>query len=357
LATNESDAFLYPLFFFAFFAPSVQKCKIEIEYGFQRLSLIPKGLDRFVRNLSDFGENSVAVYFIQFPMKKARIAVKMGDALIHSVMRESRQVNGFFVQAITMTSILRFCGGSGMFLDGLTELICPVLALFTRLGQRWFAIMNRNVILIVVALVVVLAIAVVFGRGLLPGGETSVVSGTAGEVASDVTNPSASSAGQSYASAMAPLVEQFQQWQAGPIAQRAEALEAKMENAGALSNLTYGNFLLLYLQAQATGRNDLAMDWVVQETISPSLQPIYETIVADSAALMTSINELSPPADLAEHQDRLIQCLDYENKRSQAIVDVLSGTSSITVPARSTNPCAALEPSIEAIDSFVVANP
>lgn len=130
-----------------------------------------------------------------------------------------------------------------------------------------------------------------------------------------------------------------------------------MENAGALSNLTYGNFLLLYLQAQATGRNDLAMDWVVQETISPSLQPIYETIVADSAALMTSINELTPPADLAEHQDRLIQCLDYENSRSQAIVDVLSGTSSITVPARSANPCTDLGPSIEAIDSFIVANP
>jgi hypothetical protein len=217
--------------------------------------------------------------------------------------------------------------------------------------------MNRNVILIAVTLVVVIIVAIVFGRGLLPGGETVVVPGTAGETASGAANPSTSSAGQSYASAMAPLLEQFKQWQAGPIAQRTEALEAKMENAGALSNLTYGNFLLLYLQAQATGRNDLAMDWVVQETISPNLQPIYEMIVADSAALMTSMNELTPPADLAEHQNRLIQCLDYENRRSHAIVDVLSGTSSITVPARSTNPCADLEPSIEAINSFVVANP
>jgi hypothetical protein len=217
--------------------------------------------------------------------------------------------------------------------------------------------MNRNVILIAVALVILIVVAVVFGRGLLPGGETAAVSGTAGEAVREDANPSTASAGQSYGGAMASLLVEFEQWRAGPIAQRAEALEAKMENAGALSNLTYGNFLLLYLQAQATGRNDLAMDWVVQETISPSLQPIYEAIVADSAALMTSINELTPPADLAEHQDRLIQCLDYENKRSQAIVDVLSGTSSVTVPARSTNPCADLEPSIEAIDSYAAANP
>jgi hypothetical protein len=217
--------------------------------------------------------------------------------------------------------------------------------------------MNRNVILIAVALVVVIVIAVVFGRGLLPGGETAVVPGVTGETASGTAIPVMASTEQGYGGAMAPLLVTFRQWQAGPIVQRTEALEAKMENAGALSNLTYGNFLLLYLQAQATGRNDLAMDWVVQETISPRLQPIYEAIVSESAALMTALNGLTPPAELAEHQDRLIQCLDYENKRSQAIVDVLSGASSITVPARSTNPCAGLDPSIEAIDSFAAANP
>ncbi|MBX2999259.1 MAG: hypothetical protein KF893_12165 [Caldilineaceae bacterium] len=216
--------------------------------------------------------------------------------------------------------------------------------------------MNRNVILIAVALVVVIVVAVVFGRGLLPGGQTAIVSGTTGETATDAANPAAANPGQGYGDAVSPLLISFREWQAGPIAERTEALEAKMENAGALSNLTYGNFLLLYLQAQATGRNDLAMDWVVQETISPRLQPIYEAIVNESAALMGAMNQLTPPAELAEHQDRLIQCLDYENRRSQAIVDVLSGTSSITVPARSTNPCADLEPSIEAIDNFA-ANP
>jgi hypothetical protein len=216
--------------------------------------------------------------------------------------------------------------------------------------------MNRNVILIVVALIVVIVLAVVFGRGLLPGGETVEVAGTAGEVAGNVDSLATNSE-QGYAGAMAPLLDQFAQWQAGPIAQRTEALATKMENAGALSNLTYGNFLLLYLQAQATGRNDLAMDWVVQETISPKLQPIYEAIVSDSATLMAAMNELTPPADLTEHQTRLIQCLDYENRRSQAIVDVLSGTNSITIPERASDPCANLEPSIEAIDSYAVANP
>jgi hypothetical protein len=214
--------------------------------------------------------------------------------------------------------------------------------------------MNRNVILIAVALVVVIVIAVVFGRGLLPGGETAVTPETAGEVVAEEGNPAATNADTSYAGAMSTVLVSFEQWQSGPIAQRAEALETKMENAGALSNLTYGNFLLLYLQAQATGRNDLAMDWVVQETVSPKLQPIYEAIVSDSTTLTTAMNGLTPPAELAEHHNRLIQCLDYENQRSQAIVEVLSGESSITVPARSTNPCADLETSIEAIRS---ANP
>lgn len=159
--------------------------------------------------------------------------------------------------------------------------------------------MNRNIILIAVALIVVIVVAVVFGRGLLPGGEPAAVSDAAGEVVTGEGNLPAASADQGYAGAMSTVLDGFEQWQAGPIAQRTEALETKMENAGALSNLTYGNFLLLYLQAQATGRNDLAMDWVVQETVSPKLQPIYEAIVSESAALMDSMNGLTPPADLA----------------------------------------------------------
>jgi hypothetical protein len=82
------STFLYPLFFFA--PLRFKSAKIEIE----------------IRIYEDGWQ-------------------KMGDALTYSVMRETRQVNRFFVQAITMALILRFYRGSGMLSYHLTQAVWP----------------------------------------------------------------------------------------------------------------------------------------------------------------------------------------------------------------------------------------
>lgn len=229
---------------------------------------------------------------------------------------------------------------------------------------------QRNIV--VIALVLLAAVVVlIFGRGLLSnlgpaiqdaantevqgnaGVEGNEVDGnTDGNTAVDNANLSAD---QIYARDVSPLVDQMTAWHEGPVAERAAALEEKMET-GALSTLTYGNFLLLYLNAHAAGRNDLAMDWIASETVGPRLQPIYETIAADSAATSESLSAMTPPAALAETQQRLLQCLQYETQRSQAIYDVLAGTGTVTVPERSTDPCATIDDDLTAMRNFVAAN-
>ncbi|MBI1294397.1 hypothetical protein GC175_05500 [bacterium] len=230
---------------------------------------------------------------------------------------------------------------------------------------------QRNIV--VIALVLLVAVVVlIFGRGLLSNlgpavqdaanataeAEGNADGSTAGEntagenTAVDNANLSAE---QIYARDVSPLVDQMVAWHEGPVTERATALEEKMET-GALSTLTYGNFLLLYLNAHAAGRNDLAMDWIASETVGPRLQPIYETIAADSAAISESLSVMTPPGGLAETQQRLLQCLQYETQRSQAIYDVLAGTGTVAVPERSTDPCATVEDDLTAMRDFVAAN-
>lgn len=210
---------------------------------------------------------------------------------------------------------------------------------------------------IVIAIVLVAgAIFLIFGRGLLQG--VLPTSGTPGISTSDeaqVDNSNLTSE-QAYAQTMGPALEQVKAWRNGPIAERTDALAAKLDTTGPLSNLTYGNFLLLYLNAQAAGTQDLAMDWIVSETVSPKLQPIYETIATDSTAIAAAITDVPAPAELSEPQNRLLQCLNYEGERAQQIVDILMGNSSASVPERSSDPCATVDADIEAIDSFISAN-
>lgn len=212
-------------------------------------------------------------------------------------------------------------------------------------------------IVVVIALVLVVgAVVFIFGRGLLervaPATETAGIS-AADEAQIDDANLTAE---QVYAREMRPILDQFKAWQSGPIAERSETLATKLEASGPLANLTYGNFLLLYLNAQAAGSNDLAMDWVVSETVSPKLQPIYELIVSESAAVSTAMTGITPPAELSDPQNRLLQCLHYESQRSQLIVDILVGNSSASVPERSHDPCAQIDADVAAIDGFISAN-
>jgi thiamine-monophosphate kinase len=78
--------------------------------------------------------------------------------------------------------------------------------------------------------------------------------------------------------------------------------------------------------------------------------------VQDSAAISESLSVMTPPAALTETQQRLLQCLQYETQRSQAIYDVLAGTGTVTVPERSTDPCATVEDDLTAMRDFVAAN-
>lgn len=213
--------------------------------------------------------------------------------------------------------------------------------------------MNQKLLAIVavVVLVVVVAVALIFGQGLFTTEEATVTNGdieSAPVVAVDPDQP--------YTERMAPVLQEFTAWRNGPIAERAVALEAKMENAGALSNLTYGNLLLLYLKAQASGKTDVAMDWVVQETIAPTLQPIYERIISEGQTLSVALNANTPPDEVAEHQQALLQCIDFEVTRSQTIVDVLTGVNNASVPERTTDPCTGVEANLEAMEAYVAAN-
>ncbi len=210
---------------------------------------------------------------------------------------------------------------------------------------------QRNIV--VIALVLLVAVVVlIFGRGLLSN---------VGPAVQDAADPAAVaenadlSAEQSYARDVAPVVAQTEAWKDGPLAERAVALEEKMES-GALSTLTYGNFLLLYLNAQAAGKNDQAMDWIAQETVGPRLQPIYNSIATESAAISQSLTAVTPPADLGETQQRLLQCVQFENQRSQAIADVLAGTSTVEVPERTGDPCATLDADLQAMNEYIEAN-
>jgi hypothetical protein len=161
---------------------------------------------------------------------------------------------------------------------------------------------------------------------------------------------------QEYPQAINAVIDQYRQWRAGPIAQRAEAMETKMENAGALSNLTYGNLLLLYLKAQSSGRSDMSMDWIIFETVAPKLQPIYEEIVVSGAALATFLNGSTPPADLADQHNILAGCINGEVSRSQEMIEVFSGNRTATVPERMSDPCTQVEPAIEQIQAYVRGN-
>ena len=220
---------------------------------------------------------------------------------------------------------------------------------------------QRNIV--VIALVLLAAVVVlIFGRGLLSNFAPAVqdaANATAEANSADGNTAAVDntdlSADQIYARDVSPLVDQITAWHEGPVAERATALEEKMET-GALSTLTYGNFLLLYLNAHAAGRNDLAMDWIASETVGPRLQPIYERIATDSAAISESLSVMTPPTTLTETQQRLLQCLQYETQRSQAIYDVLAGTGTVTVPERSTDPCATVADDVAAMRDFVAAN-
>ena len=168
---------------------------------------------------------------------------------------------------------------------------------------------QRNIV--VIALVLLAAVVVlIFGRGLLSNFAPAVqdaANATAEANSADGNTAAVDntdlSADQIYARDVSPLVDQITAWHEGPVAERATALEEKMET-GALSTLTYGNFLLLYLNAHAAGRNDLAMDWIASETVGPRLQPIYETIAAESAAISESLSAMTPPAALTESEFR-----------------------------------------------------
>jgi hypothetical protein len=211
-------------------------------------------------------------------------------------------------------------------------------------------------IIVIIALVLMVGVVVfIFGRGLLQDATpaTEPVGSASGEAQSNSANLTVE---QVYARDMEPVLTQFKAWRSGPVAERTETLATKIEGSGPLANLTYGNFLLLYLNAQAAGRSDLAMDWVVLETISPKLQPIYEMIVTESAAISAAMANITPPAELSDPQNRLLQCLNYENQRTQIIVDILAGNSSASVPERSSDPCTQIDADVEAIDGFINAN-
>lgn len=215
---------------------------------------------------------------------------------------------------------------------------------------------QRNIV--VIALVLLAAVVVlIFGRGLLSNFAPAIQEAAreAEDSAENAADNANLSADQIYARDVAPLVEQITAWQTGPLAERTTALEEKMET-GALAQLTYGNFLLLYLNAHAAGKNDMSMDWIASETVGPRLQPIYEGIATQSAAISESLSVLAPPAALAETQDRLLQCLQFENQRSQAIVGVLAGTGSIEIPEISGDPCKSLDADLTVVRDFVAAN-
>ena len=148
--------------------------------------------------------------------------------------------------------------------------------------------MDRKLIplLVAVPLLFIIVAYLIFGRsGPMANSEDAGTDSSA----------SAPSAEQSYAQDMGATLDQLNAWRTGPITQRTEILAQKMENAGALSNLTYGQILLLYLKAQASGRSDLGMDWIIQGTIAPTLQPIYESIVTDGTALASALGAAPPP--------------------------------------------------------------
>ncbi|MCB0115714.1 MAG: hypothetical protein KDD84_16555 [Caldilineaceae bacterium] len=216
--------------------------------------------------------------------------------------------------------------------------------------------LQRNVVLM--ALVVLAAVIVlIFGRNLLSNLGPAVQE--AANATAEAENAGADNADlgvdQAVAQEIAPLVDQLTAWYEGPIAERTVALEEKMES-GALSQITYGNFLLLYLNAHASGKNDMAMDWIASETVGPRLQPIYEAIASQSADISASLSAATLPDSLAETQSRLLQCLQYENQRSQAIVDVLTGAGSVEVPERAADPCASVEEDLAAMRDIVAAN-
>jgi hypothetical protein len=95
------------------------------------------------------------------------------------------------------------------------------------------------------------------------------------------------------------------------------------------------------------------MDWIIYETVAPRLQPIYEEIAASGATLASFMNESTPPAEVADHHNRIAQCINSEVSRSQAIVDVLAGNSTATVPERTADPCIQVNGSVEAIQTFI----
>ena len=209
--------------------------------------------------------------------------------------------------------------------------------------------MDRKLIplLVAVPLLFIIVAYLIFGRsGPMANSEDAGTDSSA----------SAPSAEQSYAQDMGATLDQLNAWRTGPITQRTEILAQKMENAGALSNLTYGQILLLYRKAQASGRSDLGMDWIIQGTIAPTLQPIYESIVTDGTALASALGAAPPPDSLAENHNRIAGCVNYEVERSQTVVDILSGTSTATLPEQSSDPCAQLDVDVEAIETFIETN-
>ncbi len=134
-------------------------------------------------------------------------------------------------------------------------------------------------------------------------------------------------------------------------------METKIQDAGALNNLTYGQLLIIYMKAQASGRSDAGMDRVVQETIAPKMQSIYEEIISGGEALIETFNANPAPQEIAAAQQTLLQCVSAEITRAQIIVDVLTGAATGSVPEDRVDPCATVEAEAEAINAFVAAHP
>jgi hypothetical protein len=230
--------------------------------------------------------------------------------------------------------------------------------------------MNPKLLPIFIVLPLLVIAAIFFGRGLLPATsltdpEPALVSNAGVSSGSAVDSGSSATTAvtaiepvgeQEYPQAINAVLEQFRQWQAGPIAQRAEAMDTKMENAGALSNLTYGNVLLLYLAAQSSGRSDMSMDWIIHETVAPKLQPAYEEIVVTGTAIASFLNGSTPPADLVEPHNALAGCINGEVSRSQEMIEVLNGNRTAAVPEQRSEPCAQVESAIEQIRAHVGGN-
>lgn len=226
--------------------------------------------------------------------------------------------------------------------------------------------MNRKLLPILIGAIVVIGvvIALIFGRGLFTEEAPAAPAPVAGTVTADVptptpipTPPPDLSAEQTYSYYLAPALEQFSTWRAGPVAERSTGLETKIQDAGALNNLTYGQLLVIYMKAQASGRSDAGMDWVVQETIAPKMQPIYEQIMAEGTALSELLTTTSAPADVASAHDKLLQCVTVEVARAQTIVDVLIGNATGSVPEERIDPCTGIEAEVEALNAFVAAHP